>query len=190
MAPFFIVAAVLHGILIAFTDRILVGVHNGCYGRNDLYVIDRTVRYKVHSPVSIVEELQDRQRPVGARKADIDHAIKIATAASEVFQEAGAHFAEHNWHWQIANADIVKRKMLPALKILSHAELEVVSGLLDTEGKHAISFSRFCLYIGKAVKSRFKRQESTMSMQLSLREMYGSAHSLSSIIAQTEDDAA
>ena len=131
--------------------------------------------------MSIVEELQDRHRPVGARKADIDHAIKIATSASEVFQDAGAHFAEHNWHWQIANADVIKRKMLPTLKMLSHAELSVVSGLLDTEGKHPISFSRFCLFIGKAVKSRFKRNECSMSMQLSMRDMYGSAYTTSSI---------
>ena len=183
VAPIFMVVAMLHGVLVVFTDRILVGIRNECYGKRDLFVIDRTVRYKVFSPLSIVEELQDKQRPVGARKADIDHAIEIATAASEVFQAAGAHFAERNWHWEVAHADALKHKLLPALKILSHAELEVVSRLLDTEGKHAISFSRLCLFIGKAVKHRFRRQNSTMSFRPSFRDMYGSAHSIESFRA-------
>lgn len=186
VAPIFIVAAICYGIFIVFTDRILVGIHNGCYGRRDLFVIDRSVQYRVYSPLSIVEELQDRARPVGARKVDIDHAIQMANAANEAFVKAGAHCESGNWHWEVADPVKLKHKLLPSLKILSHAELEVVTQLLDAEGKNNISFSRFCLFIGKAVKTRFKRQDMSQSRRMSYRNMYGSAHSVGSFLSTHE----
>jgi len=175
-APFFIAAALLYGLLIVLPDRILVGFRNEYLGHRDLFAIDGTVQFQVYSQISIVEELRDKPRPVGARKADIIHAVEISAAANAAFQASGAHFAEGNWHWRVVYADELKRNLLPSLKILSHAELEVVSRHLESEGRHEISFSRLCLFIGKAVKSRFQRQGSTASFGPSFRQLYGYPH--------------
>jgi hypothetical protein len=140
-----------------------------------LYVMDRTVRFRVHSPMPIVEELRDYPRPVGHRKEQIDQALDIASAANKVFVEAGAHIGEEQWHWQVASADALKQNLTPHLKILTYEEVQLVSRLLDTEGKHEISFSRFCLFIGMATKHRFQRKDSMFTVVQSFREIYGAA---------------
>lgn len=179
-SPFFIIITVLYGIFVVFTDRFLVGFHNST-GSRYLFIYDRSVRYKVFSRNSIVEELQDVPRPVGKRKAKLDEAVEIANAASSVFEAAGASFSADHWHWRVAHADVLKQKLLPGLRCLTHTELSSVARLLETEGKHQISFSRLCFYIGKAAKDRFKRNES-MSLRPSFRDVYGSAHSVESLM--------
>jgi len=172
VAPFFMIATLFYGVVIVFLDRVLVGFNNGWRGKRYLYMLDRTIRYRPFAPLSIVEELQDKNRPVGIRKKHLKEALDIAIAACGVFESAGAYFLEHNWHWQVAPADKLKQK-LPGMKILSRTELDSVSQLLDTEGQHPISFSRFCLFIGKATKARFHRRDSNMSLRPSFRDLYG-----------------
>jgi hypothetical protein len=185
-SAFFMVAVVLHGIFVALPDRVLLGYYNGVLGKRSLYVFDRSVRYQVFSRLSIVEELQDYPRPVGKRKAKIDEAVDIAKAASTVFESAGADFWEEHWHWRVAAADRLKKSLLPGLRMLTHTELNKVSRFLDMEGKHEISFSRFCFYIGKATQHRFEREQSMFNVQASFRDMYGSAHSGASLMRQVK----
>ena len=180
-SPFFIIAYVLYGVCVVFTDRILTGFHNQVGENRKLFVYDRHVQYRVWSKLSIVEELNDFPRPVGKRRDKIDEAIEIAEAANDVFESSHAIFSEEHWHWRVARADSLKRKLLPGLRVLTHQEITQVSRLLDMEGKHEISFSRFCLFIGKAVKTRF-RQRDEMSTRPSFRDVYGSAHSAGSLM--------
>ncbi|CAB9509551.1 Sterol 3-beta-glucosyltransferase [Seminavis robusta] len=181
-APIFIVSAILYGLFVVFWDRVLLGFHNGLNGRRLLYVTDRRARFRVYSPMPIVEELRDLPRPVGPRRDKIDLALEIASAASNVFEAAGAALTEDHWHWKVASANEIKQRLVPGLKILTPEELNVVSRLLDTEGKHLISFSRLCLFIGKATKYRFERRDSMLSLVASYREVYGTPiHSIDSL---------
>lgn len=183
LAPFYALWTFLYGLCVVFWDKQIVGFMNGCQGKRVLYAIDPTVRYQVHSSMTVPEELQDYPRPMGPRKERLDKALDIAIQASEVFSRAPSYFCEEHWHWKVTSADQLKRQ-LDDFSLLNRQEQTIIFNLLEAEGKKEISFSRFCLLIGKATSKRLKQTKSSSRLRPSFRDVYGSAQRAESILKQ------
>lgn len=174
VAPFYIVITILYGIFVVFVDRVMLGCLNQCQGKNRLYFLDTSIRYKVYRPCTIVQELREVPRPNVARAGKLIDALNIAKAARLVFDSAEPHFPQDHFHWQVAPANRIC-KNISRIKKLKDDELAQVSRLLHTEGINEISFSRLCFYIGESVKRRESEGRELPSKRLSMYDLYGSA---------------
>lgn len=177
-APLYTIWGVLYGLFV-FWDRLIVGFMNECFGTRLLYAVDRSIQYKLYNPWSIPEELQNVPRPSDNRKAVIDEAFDIATAASSVFEKARLRFTDENKQWEVAPAESLRSKV-GDLSVLHDSELAVLMQLLKNEGKNKISFSRFSLFIGRAVRNRFRsKRESSVNVTdiPSFKDFYGNTDS-------------
>ncbi|CAB9509549.1 Sterol 3-beta-glucosyltransferase [Seminavis robusta] len=157
VSPFYVIWAVLYGIFVVFVDRALVGLLNGCCGRKVHYVLDPAARSRPFSPpCSIAEELQDLEAPSDERLEAVNEALEIVRSANRVFRNCNPGFRDDHWNWKVVAASKLRSKT-SKLKSLTAEEQSSLSRLLEFEGHQEISFSRFCLVIGEAIKPRFQQ---------------------------------
>lgn len=157
LSPFFVVAFVLHAVIILF-DRIGVGISNGCCGTSFLYWFDRSARYRVHSVARTSSQaeldLVKAQRITPTRQKELLHGLELALAARTLFDSARPDFPEEHWHYRVARASKLKSVIKPSssgyLK-LSNEEVEALGEALEEASDSSISFSRFCLMLHEKV---------------------------------------
>lgn len=159
VAPFFILYDLLRGFLI-FLDRIFVGIGNGCCGKDHLFLIDPTVRAHVYQTPNDLDELLNYSSISESRRDQLRYAVRLANNASALFSACNPKFPDGQWHWLEADASKLKEIVVRQGKnrlVLKDDEYEILVDCLDKSTKEQISLSRFCLYLGLAVKTRLER---------------------------------
>jgi len=167
--PFAIVFVVLKGLLQLF-DKCFLGCANGCCHKDKLYVIDQSARYSVYPAPSIEEELLRTPRPTGAREMKLRKAIRMANNARALYNECDPAFPKHHWHFTVVPARELWRHVGnygTKSMGLARGEKQKLISLLRREQENAISFSKFCLYIGEAIKARYVEGSTTDDLRTS-----------------------
>lgn len=159
VAPFYILYDLLRGLLIFF-DRIMVGIGNGCCGKDDLYLIDPMVQARVYQTPNDLNELLNYDSISESRRDQLKYAVRLANNASALFSTCNPQFPQGQWHWLEAEVAQLKATVIRQGKSrlsLKDDEYEILVDCLDTCTLERISLSRFCLFLGVAVKSRLER---------------------------------
>jgi hypothetical protein len=159
LVPFYILYDLLRGLVI-FLDRILVGISNGCFGRDELFLIDPTVQARVYQTTANMNELLNYDPPSDSRREQLKYAVRLANNASHVFFLCKPKFPHGHWHWLEVERKDLKATMIRSGKdrlLLKDEEYDILMNSLDTCSLENVSFSRFCLFLGWAVKKRLGR---------------------------------
>jgi hypothetical protein len=159
LAPFYILFDVFRGFVV-FIDRILVGISNGWFNADKLFIIDTMVRAHVYETTAEKHDLLNHDIPSDSRREQIRYALRLANSASHIFFSCKPIFPPEHWHWLEADLKLLKENITRQGKSrlsLNTSENEVILGCLDACPFEKISFSRFCLYLNFALKSRMER---------------------------------
>jgi hypothetical protein len=158
LAPFYILYDLLRGVVI-FLDRNMVGVSNGCFGADKLFIIDPMVQARVYQTTANLDEILNYDPPNEARREQLKRTVRLANNARQLFMLGKPDFPEGHWHWLE-----VERKQLKAVVVhqgkdrlsLQDGEYDILMDCLDACTLKGVSFSRFCLFLGEAIKNRPK----------------------------------
>ena len=179
VSPFYVLKYILHGLVILL-DRIIVGVSNGCYGTNRLTLFDHKSYYRVNSVADVDVELQllAARGMSKSRKNELFRGLDMAVAARNVFDAANPTFPKEHWHYDVAKAEDLKM-LVPQLQNsylrLSDSECMALSKMLEQMGCGTLSFSRFCIFIRRAIAGRpndFAKLRARQSRRPSLAEIF------------------
>lgn len=162
--PFFFVYFVYRMVVI-FIDRLGVTIANSCFGKQWLYFIDASAMAKVYDKRSLSISVTPGKAQVSNLNAlYIRFATKIAKGAMGIFDDCKPCFPENHWNWREASIAALLQKVRKDGKLklgLSEDELQALSERLDwaksSRGMDRLSYNRFCLFIGEALRSRFER---------------------------------
>lgn len=160
LSPFYIIVYALHAVLILF-DRVMVGIANGCFGENKLYIIDWTVQAHVYQTSSHQQALDAFTKPSAARQQMLFQASDLATVANQLFKDAEPHFPHDIWHYKVVEKDALLKVFQSAAKKrldLTDEEFATTYNAIKSCPHEELSFSRFCLLLGLAVKHQFEEQ--------------------------------
>jgi hypothetical protein len=153
--PFYFVYAVFM-MFIVFIDRQGVLIANECFGKQWLYFIDTSAVAKVYRDMSTLSS--------GLSVSDvyvkyIREARLFAIEARDMFDDCSPSFPKEHWHWREVDIEkLVSTVNATGESKFSEEELRTLRNRLNwakTRMK-SLSFNRFCLFIGEAVKGRFK----------------------------------
>jgi hypothetical protein len=158
VTPFYILYDFLRGCVV-FVDRIMVGVSNGCFGTDRLFIIDPMVRAHVYQTTANLNDLLNYDPPHEARRGQLKRAVRLANYARQLYLFCKPTFPKGHWHWLE-----VELKQLKAVVIrqgrdrlgLMDEEYDILMDCLDHCTVEGVSFSRFCLFLGEAIKNRPK----------------------------------
>lgn len=156
IAPMCIVYDVFRGCVI-FMDRVMVGISNGCFKADKLFLIDPMVRATVYQTEHDLNELLNYDTPSESRRNQLKYAVRIANNASQLFKLCNPKFPEGHWHWLEVELKLLTVTVIHQGKdrlSLMDEELEVLVDCLRQCTLRRVSFSRFCLFLGEAVKDR------------------------------------
>ena len=159
VAPFYILYDLLRGFLIFF-DRIMVGIGNGCCGKDILYLIDPMVQAHVYQTPEDLDDLLNYNSTSESRRDQLRYAVRLANNASTLFSSCNPTFPMGQWHWLEADVAQLKEAVIRQGKsrlLLKDEEYEILVDCLDTCTLERISLSRFCLFLGLAAKNRLER---------------------------------
>ena len=159
VAPFYVLYDLLRGLLIFF-DRIMVGIGNGCCGKDDLFLIDPMVQARVYQTPNDLDELLNYDSISESRRDQLKYAVRLANNASAMFSSCNPQFPQGQWHWLEAEVAQLKATVIRHGKSrlsLKDDEYEILVDCLDTCTLERISLSRFCLFLGIAAKNRLER---------------------------------
>lgn len=164
-SPFYMLWTLLRMIII-YIDRICVTIANNMFGKQWLYVIDWSASAKVYRDISKVStELSE------VNVQYIISAHKLAKNAKEMFNGCQPEFPGDVWHFKEVDIETLAKRVEKRGKSelkLAVKELETLMERLDwaKPRMERISFTRFCLYIGEAVKRRFPHTNAISSTPL------------------------
>ena len=158
LAPLYILYDVLRGLVI-FCDRNMVGVSNGCFGADRLFIIDPMVQAHVYQTTAYRNEILNYDLPHEARREQLKRAVRLANNARQLFLVSKPEFPDGHWHWLE-----VERKLLKEVVVrqgrdrlsLKDEEYLILMDCLDACNLEGVSFSRFCLFLSEAIKNRPK----------------------------------
>jgi len=166
--PFYLVGYALKALLI-FVDRSIVAVANGCFGKKILYAVDPSVQARVYQSNSELDDILTFERPSEKRVAEIEEALKIAHAANRMFKECRPEFPEEHWHWQEVQTKILKEAVDQSSSSLrqklNDEEYLILKRRFGRYNRDTLSFSRFCLFLGEAVKDRFMKEKVSSAIE-------------------------
>jgi uncharacterized membrane protein len=159
IAPFYMLYDIFRGLVI-LTDRIMVGIANGYFKKDKLYIIDTLLRANIHDTISDINELRDYDVSSGCRLDQLEFATHLANNASYVFYLCKPTFPPNHWHW----VDVDRHDLLTSVKrhgkswlSLTDDEHEKLITVLAGCSLPRLSFSRFCMAIGISIQSRVNR---------------------------------
>lgn len=164
--------------LVVFIDRLGVAFANGCFGKQWLYFIDKSVQAKVYNCPFRKEKLSNMADRLGdERKADIKTALTIAQAANRLWEECNPEFPDEHWHWRevpVKTLQLVVAEKGRTRLGLRDEEYEILLSRFEKysqQGKdQQMSFSRFCLFIGEAVNNRCIEESIRKSEEIAIME--------------------
>ena len=159
IAPICIVYDIFRGCII-FLDRVMVGISNGCCMADQLFLIDPMVRANVYETTHDLNELLNHDTPSESRRYQLKCAVRIANNASQLFKLCNPTFPEGHWHWLEVDRQKLKSVVIQEGNerlSMKDAEYEVLVDCLNQCTLERVSFSRFCLFLGEAVKDRLGR---------------------------------
>jgi hypothetical protein len=141
---------------IVFIDRQGIAIANNFFDKQWLYFIDTSAVAKVYRDMSTLSS--------GAPVSDlyvkyIKDARLLAIDARDMFDACGPSFPNEHYHWREADTDKLMSKVASAGQSkLSEGELKTLIKRIEwaKARMEKISFKRFCLFVGEAVKDRFK----------------------------------
>ena len=166
MCPIYTILYLLKSLMVCI-DRSLVAFANGCFGKQWLYCFDSTVQAKAYKGPS-TETVRYDEDMKDTRRADIQKARKIAESAMSIFNECGPKFADKEWHFREVSTETLKCAVMNKGRSKLGLRDEESKTLLDRFEKYhqneqktgdLMSFSRFCLFLGEAVNTRFVHNE-------------------------------
>jgi hypothetical protein len=190
-APFYALLDLFRGFVI-FLDRVMVGISNGCFKTDRIFVIDPMVRANVYQTTANLNELLNYDSPKESRRDQLKYALRLANNASHLFVLCKPQFPKGHWHWLE-----VDRKVLKAVVIrhgrdrlsLNDDEHDILIHYLDSCDLVRISFSRFCLFLGEAVKKRLERlNRSSILNRFDKKLVNTSSRAVVTPIGDSDDD--
>ncbi|KAL7522600.1 hypothetical protein ACHAWX_007701 [Stephanocyclus meneghinianus] len=153
--PFYFVYSIFM-MFIVYIDRQGVLIANEFFGKQWLYFIDTTAVAKVYRDMSTLSS----GVPVSnAYVKYISEARLLAIEARDMFDNCSPSFPKEHWHWREVDIEKLVSTVYSASESkFSKEELRTLRNRLDREKTRmkSLSFNRFCLFIGEAVKGRFK----------------------------------
>ncbi|KAL3802514.1 hypothetical protein HJC23_012533, partial [Cyclotella cryptica] len=157
--PFHLVHAVFM-MFTVFIDRQGVSIANRFFGKQWLYFIDTSAVAKVYRDMSTLSS----GKPISnVYVKQIKEARLLAIDARDIFDYCGPSFPKEHWHWHEVDVET----LAATVNTVSHSkfskeELKILVARLEWAKtcRKRISFNRFCLFIGEAVKDRFTRHSS------------------------------
>mmetsp|Transcript_21339 Transcript_21339/g.32888 ORF Transcript_21339/g.32888 Transcript_21339/m.32888 type:complete len:853 (+) Transcript_21339:162-2720(+) len=191
LAPFYIVAIALYGVLF-FYDRIATGFSNGCCGTRRLFVLDMSRRQtEVYPVMSIDSELhliKAKTATNSRRNMCLIEAVDLALGARTIFNKAKPHYPQDQLHYRVVAAKDLWKAIISdessyrCVLGLDESEWALLKDVLSSAAKDAkyfFSFSRFCFIIQYALSERTSNYAEEMKSLLcssnkapSFREMY------------------
>jgi hypothetical protein len=147
--------------IVTLLDRVMVGVSNGFFGTNELYIIDPTVRANIFPTASGASALLNYEKPNMQRQSQIKKALRLANNARRLWTECGPEFPKDHWHWKEVDIRRLKDKVIDHSKYrlgILDEEYDILINRLEECMLKRVSFSRFCLFLGDAVYQRLKSQ--------------------------------
>jgi hypothetical protein len=154
------------------------------------------VQARVYQTTATMNELLNYDPPSDSRREQLKYAVRLANNASHVFFLCKPKFPHGHWHWLEVERNDLKAIMMRQGKdrlSLKDDEYDILMNKLDACSLEKVSFSRFCLFLGYAVKRRLERlrrasvrvnQEFTGSMSL----LSPSGHEITPIGVLDDDD--
>ena len=139
------------------TDLLFFGVL--CTTIFRLYFIDPSTMAKVYRDMSSLSETG--KQICDLRVLDIRMARQIAKDAVNIYDGCNPKFPPHHWNWNEVELETLVSKVHNCGKSklgLSDEELQTLEERLKwakSSGVERVSYNRFCLFIGEAVKERF-----------------------------------
>jgi hypothetical protein len=150
VVPFYFLYA-----FVVLIDRIGVSIANNAFGCQWLYFIDRSTIAKVYRDMS---DLKSDQNVSDVYVHYIRDARQYAIDARDVFDSCGPSFPSEHWHWREVDIEkLISKVESNGTSKLSAEEFKTLVERLKWAKTHmkSISFNRFCLYIGEALRGRF-----------------------------------
>jgi len=162
--------------VVVLIDRLGVACANGCFGKQWLYFVDRSVQAKVYQCPSSKNDLSQIAGRLGdKRKADIKAALTMARAANRLWSECDPKFPDEHWHWREVPAKALQFAVIENGRTRLGLRDKEYSILLSRFEKYSqpgkdqhMSFSRFCLFIGEAVNKRYIEEEVRKSEEIAI----------------------
>jgi uncharacterized membrane protein len=159
IAPFYMLYDLFRGLVI-LSDRIMVGIANGYYKKEKLYIIDTLLRANVHDTTSDINELRDYEVSSESRLDQLEFAARFANNASRIFYACKPAFPPNHWHW----VDVDRHDLIGSVTrhgkswlSLKDDEYEKLLTHLRECSLERLSFSRFCVTLGISIASRVSR---------------------------------
>lgn len=154
VVPFYFLYAI-----VVLIDRIGVSIANNAFGCQWLYFIDRSTGAKVYRDMSTLTSSAQPVSDVYVKY--IQEARQFAIEAREVFDSSGPTFPEEHWHWREVDISTLTSRVESVGKFnLSQEEFKTLVDRLNWAKTRMdkISFNRFCLFIGEALRGRFEHK--------------------------------
>lgn len=123
--------------VLVFLDRVIIGITNGCFGKDFDYVLDPSWKASVHQTPLIASEMEAflTQGIPKARRAELLMALDMVVGARKVFENAGPVLPKDHRHFVVVKLpDLLNVIGTPDTKTklrLSDADVEVVKGRLN-----------------------------------------------------------
>ena len=173
-AAFAAVWDVLKSFVVCF-DRIGTGFANGCFHQDVLYWFDYSAATSVRDTDALAEQLATTPTPKTWRRDELWTALLIAIAARRTFNLADPHFPKENWHHRVVTMKrfrrVLRRRIPKMEKVLTEKEMAMLLDFMDDlDDEFEMSFSRFCMYLHRAISTRSKaKQDWRRAVSLDLR---------------------
>ena len=178
--PFYVVYG-LYRMIIVFIDRIGVTISNNILDKQWLYYIDPTANAKVYRDMSTLSSTMKKVSDIYA--LDVRAAREIAIKAKRIFDECKPSFINENWHWREVDLATLESKVIQEKVRVNNgndSKLGLSGVELDTltersswakERMESLSYNRFCLFIGEAVKNIFEDSRDSNTRPAKLNEI-------------------
>lgn len=146
-------------------DRVGVSIANNAFGCQWLYFIDSSTVAKVYR--GDMSDLTSGQPVSDVYVQYIKEARQFAIEARDLFDSCGPSFPEEHWHWRVVDiGKLTSEVESSGTSKLTKEEIRTLVNRLNWAKTRmdTISFNRFCLYVGEALRGRFEapRDESKL----------------------------
>jgi hypothetical protein len=160
---------------VVLIDRIGVSIANNAFGKQWLYFIDRSTVAKVYGNTSTLSSNQ----PVSKKFVKyIREARQLAIDARDTFDSCSPSFPKEHWNWREVDTDKLTEKVEHGGKLkLTKQEMKTLSERMEWEKSRSekISFNKFCLFIGEALRDRFDHEDDEELNSCSVSKSFSAA---------------